>query len=384
MAGFLSGVLVIVAALLALTQTPWGQARVLAFMLGAVEGGMRGEITVERVRGNLLTGARLYQVAVVDTVGDTLIRADSAFLQYSLRTLVSGDVSLSRIRLFGAEATLRRLPGDTVWNYQKMFPPPDEPGPPRATILERVELLGGTFLLQIPWAPAQGLSPTERERAISAALSGESRLLVSRAPGGFLRTLRFSDLDAVMPKVQIGPDTLGGTYLEVEEFRGRVQIWRDPIRVHALSGELALSSEVLEFRASPIRLPSSRLSAFGVMRMTDTPPPIDVTFGGEEVAFKDLQWLYPRLPDQGGGTLVLTIETRPEGTLYLARELDVTAPGTRLRGDFGIVIGDSVHFAGVDLAADPLDLSTIEELLPEGLPVRGLEIGTVRARSTDR
>jgi hypothetical protein len=70
------------------------------------------------------------------------------------------------------------------------------------------------------------------------------------------------------------------------------------------------------------------------------------------------------------------LETRPEGTLFDIRDARFDAPGTRIDGSFGITVGDTIVFSNVDVQARPVRISTIERMLPEGLPVRGLVLGS--------
>ena len=69
-------------------------------------------------------------------------------------------------------------------------------------------------------------------------------------------------------------------------------------------------------------------------------------------------------------------------TLYRFRDLEFTAPGTRLAGSFGLVVGETMEFTDVNLTAAPLRVETIEQMLPSGLPVTGLTIGEVEIRSS--
>jgi len=66
--------------------------------------------------------------------------------------------------------------------------------------------------------------------------------------------------------------------------------------------------------------------------------------------------------------------------MFLARDGDITAPGTHITGDFGMIVGDTLRFVDVDLEMDPVRVATIEKMLPEGLPVRGLTLGGVEIR----
>jgi hypothetical protein len=54
-----------------------------------------------------------------------------------------------------------------------------------------------------------------------------------------------------------------------------------------------------------------------------------------------------------------------------------------VQGQFGMLLGDTIRFVDADLRADPLDVRTVEGLLPGGLPVRGLVIGGAEIRSPE-
>jgi hypothetical protein len=66
--------------------------------------------------------------------------------------------------------------------------------------------------------------------------------------------------------------------------------------------------------------------------------------------------------------------------MFLAHDADVRAPGTHVVGSFGMQVGDTLRFMDVDLKAEPVRVSTIERMLPEGLPVRGLTLGGAEIR----
>jgi len=195
--------------------------------------------------------------------------------------------------------------------------------------------------------------------------------------------MRFAVDTAALAEVVIAPDKLGGTYVGVPRLRADAFLWRTPMRIRDLSGALTLRHDTVAFRADTVRLPDSRAALTGAVVLGDTLRYL-VRIAGEQVAFDDLRWLYRHFPDEGGGSLDLSIETRPEGTLFLARDLDVRAPGTRLRGDFGMILGDTIRFVETALDADPLRVETIEAMLPTKLPVQGLRIGAVQIRAPER
>jgi hypothetical protein len=45
-----------------------------------------------------------------------------------------------------------------------------------------------------------------------------------------------------------------------------------------------------------------------------------------------------------------------------------------------MIAGDTLRFVDVNLRAAPLDVATLEGMLPDSLPVRGLRIGSVEIR----
>lgn len=383
--GIAIGVLAATALVLALTQTRWGHRLVLGFTLQAASERLDGTLTVERLSGNLLAGARLYGVALRGLDDEPFVLADSAFVEYSLRTIAGDEIVLDRVTLYNAEVYLRQLPGDTLWNYDKIFGdtlPPVEPRAPRRPLVVRhASLVGGRIVVERPWEPDPELPPAERQRELEAALADTSRILVRRVPGGYLRQIVFGDVDAELSRIVSAPDELGGTSLRIERFRGDIHLFREPVPVRRLETDLAFAAGLLQFQASAVELPASRLSAFGAIRFgIEGGPQLDLTVRGDTVAFADLRWLNPQFPEEGGGSLSFLIESRPEGTLFLAREARIAAPGTRLQGSFGLVLNHELRFVEVDLRADPLRVSTIEQMLPVDIPVTGLRIGGVEIR----
>lgn len=383
LAGLLAGLALTAALTVGVTQTRYGRERVLAVTLGALGDRMNGELRVQRLEGNLLAGARLYGVALRMADGSPFILADSAFVAYDLRTLLSDEVVLRRLALFDAEILVRRLPGDSLWNYQRLFRDTTKPpGPPsqRAVIIRQARLHDTRVLVRMPWEPDDTLSPAQRDSAVRDALSDTSRILVQRASGGFLRSMRFHLPEASIARLFYASEVRGGTYARVERLRGRAWVYREPIEIRALSGELALRERRFEFRAPTVVLPASRLAVRGVVYPGDTLR-YDLRVDGERVALADMQWLYPLFPDSGGGSLALTLESRPDGgALVWARQMRMTLPGTRLRGSFGLLTGDTLRFFDVALAAEPVRVETIEQMLPFALPVRGLRLGSVEVR----
>jgi hypothetical protein len=366
------------------TRTDWGRERVLAFTLKRLGAGINGELVVKRLEGNLLTGAKLHGVVLRSRDGDPFLLADSAYVNYDPRTLTTPRIHLDLLVLYDPEVYVRRLPGDTLWNYQKIFADTTE-RPERITLADRVRVVNGFVRVQLPWEPDRGLSPRERQREIREVLSDSSDLMVKRVPGGILQTVELSRLYGELSRVRFAPGTEVGTYVAVDTLAGRVQYFRTPFQVRGLEGEVTVLPDRVEYRAPRAVVNTTPLSTYGVIRPPETREELtkyDILFRSDSVALRDFRWLYPRFPKDATGRLSLLIETRPEGTLFLARDMRLRAPGTRLTGSFGMITGDTLRFVDVDLRASPLRVATIEEMLPEGMPVRGLRIGEAEIRGT--
>lgn len=368
-----------------LTQTARGRERVLDFTLRRLGGTLSGTLTVGRLEGNLFTGARLYRVSLVGRDGEPLLRADSAYIDYQIPTFLGGDIVIGRLIVYDAQLDVTRFPGDSLWNYQEILTNPaaklDTARVPRATVVERITLVNSHARVVFPWVPDSTTSAAEQREEVRLALSDSSRLVVRRVRGGYVQTMRFDVERAALSEVVIAPDERGGTYLEVDSGRAEAWVYRDPpMHIRGVRGQLSLREGLVRFRVPEAHLPDSRLGLQGTVDLRGGQMRYDFTVEGPEVAFVDLHWLYPRFPREGGGSGRILVETHPEGLFVQASELRLTAPGTRVTGSFGVLLGDTLRFKDVALRASPLNVATVEGMLPTELPVRGLRIGSVEVR----
>jgi hypothetical protein len=389
------GVLIVLLLLNVVARTERGHEFVLQRTLGALGGRVQGKLTIGRIEGNLFEGAKVYDLRLVDRQGRPFIVADSAYLDYTVTTLLSPRIHITRATLYDPEVYIFKLPGDSLWNYQAIFADtaqrdPNQPRIERATLLDTIRMVNGLVRVQTPWAPDSTLSPRAQRAMVADALSDTSLVLIDSVPGGFIRTMNFTRLNGRITRVRFAPGTTNGSRLHIDSLRGTAQIFRDTVRFKQVQGQVALLRAHVELDAPVIALPGSQLSMSGVVR-TDSFPPwfdareapmYDLAFRSDSVAFRDLQWLYPRFPEEAKGSLSLRIEHRPEGMMFLGREIDLRARGTHLVGDFGMILGDTLRFVDVDMEAQPVNTATIERMLPEGLPVQGLRLGGVEIRGT--
>jgi hypothetical protein len=384
----------------------WVLGQTLKALGGAIQG---GRLTVARVDGNLFEGAKLYGVALRDTQGRAFIEADSAYAKYDVRTLLAPRIVIDSLTLYRPRIWVFRMPGDTLWNYQQIFSdslPADttRPHTERSTALAYVRLVDGTVKVETPFRADSTLPAREQRRQLDHFLSDTGAVVVRREGGGYVRTVDLRRVHGALSRIRFGPGSELGTTLFIDSLASEVHFYRRPIVIHQLRGRLSLPGLELgstgyrgyrgiktgfaEFDLPEARLPHSTLAVSGVVRFDNYPawfnpalgPMYDVALHGDSVSFADFQWLYPKFPANLGGSMDLLIETRPGGVMIDTRHARLSAPGTRIEGNFGMIVGDTLRFVDVNLAARPIRTSFIEGLMPDGLPVRGLVLGGVEIR----
>ena len=366
-------VVVLAVALYVLTRTDFGVEQAGRFTVDQLRSSVNGELRVDRVTsGGLLRGATLHDVSITDPDGRLFLRADSARLAYHLRTLVGGDISFDRLVLYSPEVFIERLPGREQWNYQIVFPGDTTTAADTTTARSLIRIsdatvVNGLVVVRMPWEPEQPVVPADT-----------ARLILEEVPGGLVRTVRFEDVDARLPRILWESPDEEGRVIEVGELATRAYVWETPADVERAEAVITVRDSLLSFDAPLVRLPSSDLAVVGQVVLAEEGNRYDIEAEGEDLAFSDFQWLYPPLPDDGGGSLRFRIQSRgPNNLLWLARDARIAAAGSEIAGSFGIVTGDTLYFTNVDLRADPLDVELLQSLLPVELPLEGLLIGTV-------
>ncbi len=379
--GILSLILLAVGSVAVLTRTPWGVERAGQFIVGRIESSINGTLTVERVtaNGSLLRGVTLHGVVLTDPDDRPFVRADSARLNYNLRTLLGGSVVFDGLTLYGPDVIIERLPGQTDWNYDRIFadtsavdttasPAPADTATPLVLIRD-AGIVNGRVRVRSPWEPGP-----EADTA---------RMVLETVPGGQVRTLWFDSVDARLPEVVWSSPDVVGQRFQVDHLAARAYIWRTPVDVQDLEGRVTIQDSVIGFQAEPVRLPDSEVYGNGQVVVGRDGSRYTIEAVATKAAFRDFRWLYPRLPVQGGGSLRFRMETRPSGRLLLlARDAKLATQGSEIAGSFGVVTGDTLRFTDVDLTVQPLDLEVLAAMLPDGFPLSGLVMGELTAEGT--
>ncbi|MGH7449517.1 MAG: hypothetical protein ACRELT_18220, partial [Longimicrobiales bacterium] len=361
--GVLSGLLFAAAAIWVLSRTDWGMERARRFAVSWLADRVDGELRVGRISGpGLLGGVVIHDFGIIDPKGRPFLATDSIELNYNIRTLLGGSVILNNAVLYGPNIVLEQLPGDTAWNYQYVFPDrtpgDDAPRTRRLIMFNAARVVNGTATIRTPFEPDGPIEPRDT-----------ARVMLDRLPGGLARVMRFERLNARLDRVIWESPIEPGRLVDIQSVQARGFVWRDPFLVQNMRGTLTMRDTIVAFDLREVALPGSRAEVLGRVIMQEGRNDIDVRVESSRIVLSDLQFLHPQIPAEGGGSVVLRIQSRPDGILWLAEDARLSTPGTSVAGSFGVVTGDTLYFTNVDLRASPLDVQLIESLLPGGLPV---------------
>ncbi|MEN8375813.1 MAG: hypothetical protein ABFS34_10230 [Gemmatimonadota bacterium] len=352
-----------------MSRTRVGQERLRRVTVNWLEDRFAGRIAIGEVgsEASLLGTMTLGDVTITEPGGRPFVAVRSAILSYDWRTLVSGRVVLDRVQLEGVDVVVERLPDWDEWNFDRAFRAgPDDPADTARVLVElhNVSITDASVELRLPW---------------DGEAEDSARLLLEDTPSGPLRVFALQDLSLNASRILAETPDEPGRLVELDGFSAHAYVWDQPARIESARGTIAVRDSVVTLDLDRIELPGSSLSALGQVVFGDSGPRVDVRLEAPRVALTDLTWLHPELPTVGRGRGTILIRALAPGrVLWFAEDLDLETPDTRVRGTVGLVTGDTLYFSRLDLVAGPLDVPTLERLLPVDLPLDGLEVEALR------
>jgi translocation and assembly module TamB len=357
-------------AVLIITNTDWGRERVRGFMLGQLDAATDGEIRIGRVHGNLLRRITLVDVYIADEQGRPFLRADTISTRFSLPSLLRKRIALTDTRVVRGLVVLDEPPGQD-WNYIRIFRiEPEDTVAPRArgwgdwVSLHNVGLVDTRIVIRSAWDPDPDLTAEERRRALERALSGEARDNIVAVSGGYQNVMEFRELYATLPVIVPAHPDSAGIPIEISRFTGIVQPFRPPpARVEALAGKFRLERDTLHFSDVRAELPGTRLAAAGTYALGTGD--MLLRMNAPQLAFEDMRWLYPQLPEEGGGSVRIAIATRPLATRIVADEMDLASGNATLTGRVDVTTGDTLRLADTNVRFARVSTGLITRVYPD-------------------
>ncbi|MEO7520796.1 MAG: translocation/assembly module TamB domain-containing protein, partial [Gemmatimonas sp.] len=373
-----------VAAVFVLTNSDWGREQVRTRVVSALAGSAHGYVKVGRISGNILKGLTLHDIAIADSARAPFISADSIQAGYGLRSLISKKIELSDVKLYRPVIVLDRQPGGR-WNYDRIFPVDTAAATDTAgigfgdwVVFHDVRIVGGNLTVRSPWAPDSSLHAPQRDSAIAAAVSAQSRTSVVRVANGFQRVQEFQRIDGDLPLLRIAHPDYRTRRVEVDSLRMIALAFAPPAAdVRQVHGNFEIDSDSVWFRDSDIALPASRALVSG--RYTIESGDLALEVKAKPVALSDVRFIDPAIPDSGEASFNLALDMKTGVQSYIVRNLDLRTGGASAQGDIGLTIGDTLYLHETDVTFAGVHTRLIEQLFPTlDIPRQGVLSGRAK------
>ncbi|HEY0969521.1 MAG TPA: translocation/assembly module TamB domain-containing protein [Gemmatimonadales bacterium] len=371
-AGVVGLLVLVVVAVLVLTNTDWGREQVRRQVVAALNDIAHGEVAIGRLEGNLLEGFTALDVSITDSAGAPLVTADTLRTRFDLTALLDKRIVLRDVLLVNPLVVLDQKPGEE-WNFRRIFPGDTTakdslagPGWGDWLLLEDVVVRSGRVVVRLPWEPDSGLTTQAlRDSAAAAATDPQSRLNVVKLEDrpGYQTVYDFQHIDARFPTLRIADPEYDARLFEVASLSSDAYPFRPPAaRIRDLRGTFRLTEDSVWFSDVGVRFPDSQLTGSGTMLFDGR---TELALRGSRVATADLQWLYPRLPEEGAGRLDFGLLIDGDTAAYTVRDAHLEVEDATLAGDLGLVfIRDTIGFRDTDLRVSNLRTALVERLAP--------------------
>jgi translocation and assembly module TamB len=373
------------------TRTSYGRNTLRAVIEDQITSRMRGgTLHLGRLSGNLITGVTIDTIAIRDADDSLFLSAGRTTFEYDPRDLLDRRIVIRRLESEHPFVHVKQYENGQ-WNYKRLFRRGpmrllERPGPRFGdyVVIDSSRFRDATFLLTMPWHPADSLRGARRDSAIKARL-GQAGGHYRRAGRHFTHTRTWADAYIVAPRMRIAdPDSAGRTFV-IDTMH--VAESDPPFQFRNVRANVRQLGDSVWVDAPHFDLPASTGRARGkVVWGSRLPIRYSVRVWGDSVSLNDVAWVYPTLPRTGGGSLVLDIESQPRGYRvidYKLSQMDIRTTGSRVRGQMTFGVGGPVLVVkDVALQADPVDFELLRTFNGEPFPVdwQGTLTGTVVAR----
>ncbi|HVZ47806.1 MAG TPA: translocation/assembly module TamB domain-containing protein, partial [Gemmatimonadaceae bacterium] len=385
----------LVGGLVAATQSDGGREWLRALASRELNRGLRGRLHVGRISGTFLTDLTIDSLELRDPDDSVFLASGPLTLRYDPRDLVDGRFIFRDVEADHPLMVIRKELDET-WNFRKIFPADDRPGPSPAPgparngfgsliVFHDIRLRGGAMVLTMPWTPADSLTGARRDSAIAfnlADTSSEIRRAAFRGRRGYAKTYRWQDIDGLITRLRFRhPDSTGRQF---DIARVDVNETSPPFRVRNMHGTALWRGDTVWFEIPRFSLPGSVGAANGKVEWPRGGTFWDVHLRSDSTALSDIRWISPSIPAVGHGSMNLHVKSRTDPDLidYTITDMDVHSRASRLRGTMTFGVGGPVlEVRNVNLALQPADFVFFEALntRPFPYPWRGTVTGTVHA-----
>ncbi|MBV6521348.1 MAG: hypothetical protein MNPFHGCM_01482 [Gemmatimonadaceae bacterium] len=374
-----------------LTSTDYGREKIRSFAERTINRNIKGRFHLGTIRGSLFSELTIDSIAIQEP-------NDSLFLATGPVSLTFDPRDLLDRRIYAMRAHISRpvihLTQDTAgtWNFRKIFPPGPK-GPPRPKtqgnfgdfiVVDNGTIDSLTLRVTMPWSPSDSLRGAKRDSAVAFNLGRDDKI-IRRVPGrrDFVQTWEWTNGRLHIAHGRVDDHTSLGRQFEIT--RLDVDEFFPPFKFRNARGTVRLLGDSLWLNLPHFDLPASTGSGQGkVWWGSGQPTRYAIDIVADSVSLADVNWVYPTLPETGGGTMKLRIRNEKDLHVidYVLTDMDIRTMGSRIRGDMTFGSGAEVLIVkDIDARFDPLDFSFLHRINGKPLPYpwAGTLTGSIRA-----
>jgi translocation and assembly module TamB len=376
--------IIVLAGVVVLNGTYYGRERVRRLALDAIRGMIKGEVIVGRIDGNLLDRFDLIDVSILDEAGQPFMVAERVRARVALAPLLSRRIIVRSLELDGPVVTLTKtLGGD--WNYTRIFEGGDtvtrevKLGFGSWVDLHDITIRNGTLFVHQPYPSDETERRTVGDSA-AFAHAQQSRLRVQRVGSSLRQTMEFRNINARVPRlVAMDPDSVAVAFRVRQLSMDATPLQAPDVVVRQMEGDVRILEDTVSLRDVDLHLPASRIK--GAMTYHVSAGDVALDLKSDTISFKDIQALYPDLPDRGGGRLDLKAVIRDTATSeYEFTNARLMVDDSRIAGRLGMAVNpEMIELRETDLRFTRFTTKLVESLVP-GLRIQVPGSFTGRAR----
>jgi len=359
--------------------TDAGREQIRSIIEQQVGSRVNGKIHIGRIRSGFFTGITIDSFAIRGMDDSIFVSTGRVSLEYDPRDLLDRRLLLKNVHVEHPVFRLQQYEkGD--WNFQRIFKS-DDPSTPSVpgrnfgdfVVLDSVRVRNGEFIITRAWSPNDSLRGAKRDSSIRRNLARQDRE-IRRSSEGLTHTYRWSRASGFLPHVRIAHPDSGrfGQLFVIDSLS--VDEQEPPFSFRHARGTVQKLGDSVFIDVKHFDLPASTGSAQGKIWWGNLLPiRVDVRIVGDSVSLKDVAWVYPTLPREGGGRTKVRI-TNNKADLhnfeYALTEMDVRSTKSRLTGAMTFVVGGPVlEVRSVDLRAAPVNFDLLRTLAGEDFSV---------------
>ena len=375
-----------------ITQTAWGKEQIRRIVVARLRSAIHGRLYIGRISGNLFTNIQIDSIELRDPEGRPFLSTGRLYAEFDPRDLVDQRILLQRLEIEHPAVRIVKY-RKTGWNYKEIFP---SSGAPRRN-LPHVRGFGdyivagnttvhdASFEYTEPWDPDDSLHGARRDSVIKRELAKpDSGVRQWGFPDGLMHSFRWRHSTVQARYVRIAEPDTAGLYFVVDTVSTDES--EPQFKFRNIRGTARVKGDSLWLNFPHFELPGTSGRASGELVFGNNQPVrIHLHAVGDTASLSDFAWIYPTLPNTGGGSVTVDIHSRPDPHYidYILSKMDVSTTKSRFRGAMTFTVGGPyLGVRNMAIRATPLDFAFIRQLSGQPFPVdyQGQFTGTVYAK----